>query len=202
MKRTFLVEIDGLDESSPVKTIENLIAKVLSDEDLSVTAKQVTEHRLKLKIADLRMQQEDEELKKKIKEKLSNRVVSSNSHAAKIHRVGKLTEVPVRFENGREDISERLLVTAETDVWDGLIEDFVTENRIYSFWGSQAVDAANTLEQDGFLYIKEMKEKTVYNPEDKSKTVFRSVTAFKNLIKSQFDEINKIVRETTMKSMG
>ena len=155
----------------------------------------VTENRLKSRLGEIvsKREEEAEQVKIKIQEKLRPRLIPdfipASAELAKIKSVGKVTEIPVQRAWGASDSSERLLVKAETHVWDPILEDYVPEDRIYSFWDERAQQAAKELQDGGYLYIKDLSVSKRKDESGQVEMIFRSVKAFKQIGREMFERI-------------
>jgi len=78
---------------------------------------------------------------------------------AKITKVEELKRHDVTFADGTESTRERLQVKTKVKEFDPLMEDFVETDQFFTFWGDQALEAAKTLEEGDYLYIRDYREK-------------------------------------------
>jgi len=196
IKRSFLIEL----EVSPYESISSLNYAIKRHVGQftnggEVTSEHVTKKRLQAKISE--MDQEDQIqasiVQEKIKNTLKDRVIPSDAEISKIESVGRLTEIPVQFASGQEAYRDRLLVTAKTDVYDEFVEDFLPEKRVYTFWGEKAVEAANKLEKDGYLYVRDVAERKTKTPDGQIDMIFRSVNNFKSIAKDRYEKLKEAI---------
>jgi len=82
----------------------------------------------------------------------------SKKIVAKIEKVEGLKQKDVTFSDGTEATRDFLQVETQIDVYDDLLEEFVPEERYFTFWGNTAVKAAKELEKGGYLYIRDINE--------------------------------------------
>ena len=204
VKRSFLIDLT----TSQYDQVYDLINKITSNMNgLKIDqVEHVTERRLKIRLGELAAQREKEaeKVKIKIQEKLRPRLIPdfipTTAELAKIKSVGKLTEIPVQRAWGSSDYSERLLVKAETQVWDSILEDYVPEDRIYSFWDERARQAAKELQDGGYLYIKDLSVSKRKDESGQIEMIFRSVKAFKQIGREMFERIKLAFAENAKAS--
>jgi len=106
----------------------------------------------------------------------------SNSIIAKVIEIGAVKDYKVNFRDGSTAIRPRVQVKAAVDVYDDILEETLEEEWFFSLWDTQAVKAAEELEEGKYLYVKEFTSKLLDATDEYPEPIIaRNIKQFKTL---------------------